>query len=57
MPGPGVHLATITITITLDESGDEITRLDYPDDLGVAHMLGVLELCKDSVLRADEDLP
>lgn len=55
MDESGIHLATITITVTLDEHGEEVIGLVYPDDLGVAHVLGILELCKDSVLRSDED--
>ena len=47
----GIHLTTITISVHLDEHGQEILDLEHPDDTSIAYLLGILDLCRDVVLH------
>ena len=47
----GIHLGTITITHALDTDGDEIVSLEHDHDLSVVQLLGILDLCRDTILH------
>lgn len=51
----GIHLGTITITHTLDTDGDEIVELEHDHALTVVQLLGILDLCRDTILHPPDD--
>ena len=53
MADTGALLATITITVHLDQAGDEIVSLEHDDDLSLVQLLGILDLCRDTALHPD----
>lgn len=55
MDHDGIHLGTITISLTMNEHGDEIVILDHDDDLTLVQLLGILDLCRDTVLHPPDD--
>ncbi|KAA0916452.1 hypothetical protein [Dietzia sp. ANT_WB102] len=54
MPGTGIHLATLTITLTMDSDGTEQLTIEHADNHSTAQLVGMLEMGKDMVLRADD---
>lgn len=51
----GIYLGTITITHTLDTDGDEIVELEHDHALTVVQLLGILDLCRDTILHPPVD--
>jgi hypothetical protein len=46
-----VEIATLTIRYTLRENGDAIVSHDIDGDIGLATLLGLLELTRDTLLH------
>lgn len=51
-----MDIGTITITVYLDDDGDEMTSVNVTGDhFPLISQLGALELARDSLLRPEED--
>ncbi len=50
----GIHLATITIHVYLDQDGDEVLDLEQNHELSIARLLGILDICRDMILHPDD---
>lgn len=51
----GIHLATITIHVYLDQDGDEVLDLEQNHELSIARLLGILDICRDMILHPPVD--